>query len=85
MLAQRLRRWSNIVHMLYKCFVFAGLVEAHKLREYTDTDMDCPWIVGVPGRPTGSIHINSAADCRSQPRISITLRVTLQAPSRDFQ
>ena len=22
--AQRLRRWSNIVHMLYKCFVFAG-------------------------------------------------------------
>ena len=24
--AQRLRRWSNIVQMLYKCFVFAGLV-----------------------------------------------------------
>ena len=23
-LAQRLRRWSNIVQMLYKCFVFAG-------------------------------------------------------------
>ena len=22
--AQRLRRWSNIVQMLYKCFVFAG-------------------------------------------------------------
>ena len=24
MLAQRLRRWANILHMLYKCFVFAG-------------------------------------------------------------
>ena len=24
-LAQRLRRWSNIVQMLYKCFVFAGI------------------------------------------------------------
>ena len=23
--AQRLRRWSNIVYMLYKCFVFAGI------------------------------------------------------------
>ena len=23
--AQRLRRWSNIVQMLYKCFVFAGM------------------------------------------------------------
>ena len=23
-LAQRLRRWSNIVQMLYQCFVFAG-------------------------------------------------------------
>ena len=23
-LAQRLRRWSNIVKMLYKCFVFTG-------------------------------------------------------------
>ena len=21
---QRLRRWSNIVHILYKCFVFTG-------------------------------------------------------------
>ena len=28
-LAQRLRRWSNIVQMLYKCFVFAGM---HLLR-----------------------------------------------------
>ena len=24
--AQRLRRWSNIVQLLYKCFVFPGLV-----------------------------------------------------------
>ena len=24
MLDQRWRRWSNIVQMLYKCFVFAG-------------------------------------------------------------
>ena len=24
--AQRLRRWSNIVEMLYKCFVLAGVV-----------------------------------------------------------
>ena len=24
--AQRLRRWSNIVHMLYKCFVFTDNV-----------------------------------------------------------
>ena len=24
MLAQRLRRWSNVVQMLYKCFVFTG-------------------------------------------------------------
>ena len=24
MLDQRLRRWSNIVQMLYKCFVFTG-------------------------------------------------------------
>ena len=23
--AQRLRRWSNIVQMLHKCFVFAGM------------------------------------------------------------
>ena len=26
--AQRLRRWSNIVQMLYKCFVFAGYSSA---------------------------------------------------------
>ena len=25
-LAERLRRWSNIVQMLYKCFVFTGLL-----------------------------------------------------------
>ena len=25
-LVQRLRRWSNIVHMLYKCFVVTGIV-----------------------------------------------------------
>ena len=25
--AQRLRSWSNIVQMLYKCFVFAGCYE----------------------------------------------------------
>ena len=24
--AQRLRRWSNIVQMLYKCFVFSGVM-----------------------------------------------------------
>ena len=24
--AQRLRRWSNIVQMLYKCFVFTGIL-----------------------------------------------------------
>ena len=24
--AQRLRRWSNVVQMLYTCFVFAGLM-----------------------------------------------------------
>ena len=24
--AQRLRRWSDIVQMLYKCFVFIGMV-----------------------------------------------------------
>ena len=24
--AQRLRRWSNIVQMVYKCFVFAGFI-----------------------------------------------------------
>ena len=24
--AQRLRRWANIVQMLYKCFVFAGII-----------------------------------------------------------
>ena len=28
MSAQRLRRWSNIVQMVYKCFVFTGMVEA---------------------------------------------------------
>ena len=27
--AQRLRRWSNIVQMLYKCFVFVGKVVSH--------------------------------------------------------
>ena len=27
--AQRLRRWSNIVQMLYKCFVFAGINQVH--------------------------------------------------------
>ena len=27
-LAQRLRRWSNFVQMLYKCFVLAGLIVA---------------------------------------------------------
>ena len=26
MLAQRRRRWAGIVQMLYKCFVFAGLM-----------------------------------------------------------
>ena len=25
MLDQRLRRWANVVQMLYKCFVFTGL------------------------------------------------------------
>ena len=28
MSAQRLRRWSDIVQMLYKCFVFASLGKA---------------------------------------------------------
>ena len=27
--AQRFRRWSNIVQMLYKCFVFAGQSRFH--------------------------------------------------------
>ena len=27
--AQRLRRWSTIIQMLYKCFVFAGLATDH--------------------------------------------------------
>ena len=26
--AQRLRRWSNIIQMLYKCFAFAGTILA---------------------------------------------------------
>ena len=25
--AQRLRRWSNIVQMVYKCFVFTGMLQ----------------------------------------------------------
>ena len=29
--AQRLRRWSNIVQMLYKCFVFTGEADAQRL------------------------------------------------------
>ena len=28
--AQRFRRWPNIVHMLYKCFVFAGFLSNRK-------------------------------------------------------
>ena len=38
MLDQRLRRWSNVVQMLHKCFVFAGIglqkiiLHAYKLR-----------------------------------------------------
>ena len=28
--AQRLRRWSNIVQMLYKCFVFAGTLSSRR-------------------------------------------------------
>ena len=36
--AQRLRRWSNIVQMLYKCFVFTGLyITAHN---YIDKVME---------------------------------------------
>ena len=31
--AQRLRRWSSIVHMLCKCFVFTGEYE-HRIRKY---------------------------------------------------
>ena len=31
MLAQRLRRWANIVQMLYKCFVFAGVALSEEL------------------------------------------------------
>ena len=31
---QRLRRWSNIVQMLYKCFVFSGLF-THACTVYT--------------------------------------------------
>ena len=26
MLAQRRRRWADVVQMLYKCFVFAGVI-----------------------------------------------------------
>ena len=29
MLAQRLRRWADIVQMLYKCFVFAWILVAY--------------------------------------------------------
>ena len=29
MLAQRQRRWADVVHMLYKCFVFAGLTSKY--------------------------------------------------------
>ena len=31
--AQRLRRWSNFVQMLYKCFVFTGLAIYFNLRD----------------------------------------------------
>ena len=30
--AQRLRRWSNIVQMFYRCFVFAGMCLVNKFR-----------------------------------------------------
>ena len=29
MLDQRRRRWADVVQMLYKCFVFAGIVVCH--------------------------------------------------------
>ena len=37
MLDQRRRRWADVVQMLYKCFVFAGIVyisERWKLRRF---------------------------------------------------
>ena len=47
--AQRLRRWSNIVHMLYKCFVFTMFTGLHTVRykERDDTRL-IDWL--------GSIH-----------------------------
>ena len=29
MLGQRRRRWNDVVQMLYKCFVFAGMHDMH--------------------------------------------------------
>ena len=40
-LSQRLRRWSNIVQMLYKCFVFAGIA----LRVTKRLNMPIPYTI----------------------------------------
>ena len=37
--AQRLRRWSNIVYMLYRCFVFTGLLLSQ------DVNKLCRWLI----------------------------------------
>ena len=39
MLAQRLQRWTNIVQILYKCFVFAGMWQS---------GYQGPYILGTP-------------------------------------
>ena len=45
MLDKRRRRWSNIIQMLYKCFVFAGMhgLDSGWSRIWCKWGMDCPF------------------------------------------
>ena len=57
MSAQRLRRWSNIVQMLYKCFVFAGRGYFHSAtsKKTQVFGLMCGFNIGYPAQRSLSV------------------------------
>ena len=52
---QRLRRWSNIVLMLHKCFVFTGMIISHMNTATNTTTRTATW--------TQCVHIHRIIKC----------------------
>ena len=67
MLDQRWRRWADIVQMLYKCFVFAGMPPLRDTREeFTNirwTILDYAWTNSIHEYFTNSSQKSSWTDC----------------------